>query len=271
MSAASFPSKAVSVLAALSLASAPLMAAAPAHALANARPAIGLTAQQQSLVRLQLGNTACSATMITSSWALTARHCIPEGGSGGAAVGSSTLSPFQEVSEAIIHPTADLALVKLRNPVNTGAVSFYGAHVKPGANGVVAGWGGYAAQGQQFAQEANVHIDRRITNLPSPDRSAVLLQGTITGGRLLHGDSGGPLFINGQLAGVLSMSTAAENNNATDGTVGWYVPVAEHAEWIARHSGARIPAMAGSPAPVIDATANPTVIPAPQDWALGSF
>lgn len=217
--------------------------------------------------------------MITSTWAVTARHCIPESGNAGAAVGSSTLSPFQPVAQAIVHPTADLALVELPNQGGTSTVDLYGSHVQPGENGQAAGWGGYAALNQYVAQQADVQIQRRVVNVPSPDRSAVLLEGTVTNGRLVPGDSGGPLYINGQLAGVLSMSTSVENAAAQDGTVGWYIPVAEYADWIARYTGKQIAPMVGAPAELVDATQYPTFIPDPQPytgssvggWAVSSF
>ncbi len=277
MSSASFTTKALSVLAALTVASAPLVAASPAHALANARNVSGSSTTSDSIVRLHIGNTACTGTMITPTWAITARHCIPEGGIAGAAIGSSTLSQFQQVPQAILHPTADLALVELPNQASSNTVDLYGAHVQPGENGQAAGWGGYSAFGQNVAQQADVQIQRRVVNVPSPDRTAVLLEGTVSNGRLVPGDSGGPLYINGQLAGVLSMSTDVEND-ALDGTVGWYIPVAEHAEWIAYYTGKHIAPIAGAPAELVDATANPTFIPAPQPftgssiggWALGS-
>lgn len=181
------------------------------------------------------------------------------------------------MSQAILHPTADLALVELPNQASSNTVDLYGAHVQPGENGQAAGWGGYSAFGQNVAQQADVQIQRRVVNVPSPDRTAVLLEGTVSNGRLVPGDSGGPLYINGQLAGVLSMSTDVEND-ALDGTVGWYIPVAEHAEWIAYYTGKHIAPIAGAPAELVDATANPTFIPAPQPftgssiggWALGS-
>ncbi|BAU95474.1 trypsin-like serine protease [Corynebacterium suranareeae] len=277
MSSASFTTKALSVLAALTVASSSLLATAPAHALANARNVTGSSAPSDAIVRLHIGATACSATMITSTWALTARHCIPESGNAGAAVGSSTFSPFQPVAQAIIHPTADLALVEL--PHQGSTVDFYGSHVQPGEIGRATGWGGYAALGQKVAQEADVQIQRRVVNVPSPDRSAVMLEGTVTNGRLMPGDSGGPLYIGGQLAGVLSMSTSVENAAAQDGTVGWYVPVAEYTDWISRYTGKQIAPIVGTPAPVVDATEYPTAIPAPQPytgstiggWAVSSF
>lgn len=280
MSPASFTTKALSVLTAFALASSALVAAAPAQALANARNATGSSATSDAMVRLQIGQTACSATMITSSWALTARHCIPESGNAGAAVGSSTLSPLQPVAQAIIHPTADLALVQLPNQINASTVDLYGAHVQPGERGQASGWGGYSVLGQQVVQAADVQVQRRVTNVPSPDRGAVMLEGTVANGRLMPGDSGGPLYINGQLAGVLSMSTADEHNASQAGTVGWYIPVAEHADWIARHTGKPIPPIVSAPAPLVDATAHPTFIPAPQlhaptssdnVWAVSSF
>lgn len=278
MSRASLKAKALSVLAALAVAASPVMGATPAQAMADGRSVSTSSATAQALVRVQIGNTSCSGTMISPSWVLTARHCVPEGqNTGGVAVGSSTSSAYQAISQAIINPNADLALIQLASP-NPTFVNFYGAHVQNGESGIASGWGGYVSQRQAVAQQANVQITRRVVNVPSPDRTAIMLEGNITQGRLMPGDSGGPLYINGQLAGVLSMSTASDTTGQ-DGTVGWYVPVAEHIEWISRQTGIEFAPMAGSPAPLVDATLYPTYIPAPQvytaplsnGWAFGSF
>lgn len=248
------------------LVGASIIGAAPAQAIADGRNAVSSSAlssfgSSSPLVRLQIGSTACTGTLITPTWILTARHCIPESGNAGAAIGSSTLSSFEAVRQAIIHPTADLALVELYTPNNSVTADIYASHVQAGNAGTTEGWGGYAIQNQQIAQAADVSVQRRVNNLEGPDPSAILLEGQISNGRLMPGDSGGPLFVNGQLAGVLSMSTAVEGAASQAGTVGWYVPVAEYADWISRYSGKSIPAITGAPAPLVDATALPTFIP----------
>lgn len=251
-------------LSAAALATALLVGGAlPAQAIVDGRN-VSAGVHSSSLVRLQIGDMSCSGTLITPTWVLTARHCIGEGTAAGAAVGSSTRSPEHSARQAIIHPTADLALVELAAPAAGGTANLHGAHLQPGHWAQATGWGGQSTQGFALGQEADVRVVRRVSNVPGPDRTAEVLEATVSNGRLQPGDSGGPLFINGEVAGVLSMSTAVEDNAAAAGTMGWYVPVSEHLDWISRHTGKAVPQASGSPSPLIDASAHPAQIPAAQ-------
>lgn len=235
------------------------IAAVPATAIVDGRN-VNQGVLSSSLVRLHVGNMSCTGTLITPEWVLTARHCIGEGGGAVASIGSFVMGEEKVASEAIMHPTADLAVVRLSSPSGAATANLSGANLQPGNGAFTTGWGGWNRHNLILGQQADAHIVRRIANLPSPDRPAVLLEAEILRGRLLPGDSGGALWVNGQVAGVLSMST--ETNLPTqNGTMGWYVPVAEHLDWISRQTGKPVPGIFGAPSPLVDATAYPSVIP----------
>ncbi|GAB3595998.1 putative peptidase precursor [Corynebacterium faecale] len=214
-----------------------------------------------SLVRLHIGEMACTGALITPEWVLTARHCIGEGPHRYASVGSRVVGQERAIVDWRRHPSADLAVVRLSSPVAAATANLSGWHQHPGTYGTVAGWGGATSRHMPIGLQADATIQRRIINLPSPDRGAVLLEATIYNGRLLPGDSGGALWVNGEIAGVLSMSTAT-NVASQDGTMGWFVPVSEYLGWIAQNTGKAVPGTVGDPSPLKDATAEPSRIPA---------
>lgn len=244
------------------------LTASPAYAITGGYP-VQADIRGASLVHLQMGDAGCSGVLITREWVLTARHCIPETTvHGSAIVGPSLLTGHRrEIAEVRRHPSVDLAVVRLASPVPAPIAGLSGAHQHPGVPATVTGWGGGRSNPYLVAQQADTTIERRIINLPGPFPSMILLEASIRNGRLLPGDSGGALWINGQVAGILSMSTST-STPTQDGTMGWYIPVAEHLDWIAYHTGAPTPQVSGHASPLVDARQHPPLIPVAQTISL---
>lgn len=233
------------------VASATLLASAPAaHAIMGGR-----TNTHDNIARVILGNRLCTGTVMSPTKVLTAKHCVAQG-SNQIMIGNQTFF----TTEAVLHPNADLAVVTLNKRTNVRPAPLSGRHLAAGDRGVATGWGGDDRRINPFsrAEQGDVRVARRVTNLPSDDPRATLIETTVTGGRAQPGDSGGPMFQGGYVTGVISMASGL-------GTGAFYVPVAEHLDWITRHSGAARPVITGAPMPLVDATVYPTRLPWPQN------
>ncbi|CAB0927765.1 S1 family peptidase [Corynebacterium diphtheriae] len=217
------------------------MATMPAQAVISPTPS-----HQGSLAYVSFDNMQCTGTLVSPTTVLTARHCL-NGGLGRVRLGADHFTAVR----AVAHPQADLAVLHLDRPAPIAPSTISGRHAQPGNRFGVAGYGS-AFTGVPMAAAAT--MQRRVTDVPSPDRQAVMIENHISQGVLCPGDSGGPLLEGNHVVGVLSMSSAS-------GRVGWYIPTAEHADWIAAAAGIPAPGSVDKPAPLVDATAFPTQEP----------
>ena len=166
---------------------------------------------------IRLGVGGCSAVLIAPDVILTAAHCV-----------NSTES---EISghEAVVrkfypHPKAD----SRRNDIAVGVLSQPLIGV-PVATIGEAGLGeatligfGLDEEGTRAHRSASVYIDE------------INEYGIITapGAGSCYGDSGGGLFIDDTLVGIVSASLSQECGNGS-----FYTPVADYTDWIASISG----------------------------------
>ncbi|WJZ02256.1 trypsin-like serine protease [Corynebacterium freiburgense] len=219
-----------------------------AHAVVGGRP--GGTAS-----RVILGDMSCSGTLISPTWVLSAKHCVGNGDANSISVNNE----IRHATNVYMHPTVELAVIELNAPVGAAPTAISGAHLYPGTVGVVEGWGGVAQHHFLQPQAADATVQRRVFNVPGATPDQNLIEAWVNRGRITHGDSGGPFIVNGQLAGVTAYSN---QGNDPAGTVAWYVPVAEHLDWIQRQTGIPVPGQIGGPAPLVDAVQHPTQAPA---------
>ncbi|XP_046741207.1 trypsin-1-like [Diprion similis] len=214
-------------------------------------------------VSIQLnGSNICGGSIISENWILTAAHCMEypiswytiRAGSSLSTSGGSVIS----FASYMIHENYslnseygfgidDIALVELKENLTLdstcASISLYeqDEEAVAGAQAVVSGWGSLTEGGhsQPFLQAVNVSIISKSDCNASYITWGGLPYGEICagypeGGRdACTGDSGGPLTIDGVLAGIVTWG----NGCAEAGWPGVYTEVAYYRDWITKNSG----------------------------------
>lgn len=178
--------------------------------------------------------TACSATMLNPMWVLTAHHCVTNesvttGGTAtnpfNVAVQLNLTAPFTTVQSIYLHPTLDVALVYLTQPLGNFYNTFYQGSAKDliGKDVYCEGWGdnhfSYDENALRWAWE-------RVSQLDGND---YILAPIVNDEIDWHGDSGSSCFLTttGQIVGVASMGSA----NGTTVVGAWQVSAEYFRDW----------------------------------------
>ena len=165
----------------LALATATLTAAAmlgtisPASAISGGRNADGDVAATAS-ARVILGNTDCSATRISPEWLITAKHCVGQDNRSLVSLGGNRQGEQRHAAEVVMHPTADLAVIKLDQPSNGPVAKLSGQHLTPGTHARAVGWGGGTQNYFPMVQQGDLEVQRRVFNIDPDNREADLLE-----------------------------------------------------------------------------------------------
>ncbi|APT92181.1 hypothetical protein CPHO_03965 [Corynebacterium phocae] len=197
-----------------SAALASILAVAPAHGLANGQPVKDDDAQAKAVVSIR----GCTATAIAEHWVLTARHCVIEG-QGNFPVYIGTEAPNRrqaQGTEAKWAPAGDIVLIKV--PEGLGMDSYATLPSEPIKRDEIAqiyGWGvgtGKVLATAQTKTGGTYHF-------PGTYNDGIMFSVRHLDKALSRpGDSGGPLFYNGAVAGVASAAASID------------VPIANFAE-----------------------------------------
>ncbi|OYX14292.1 MAG: peptidase S1 [Rhizobiales bacterium 32-66-8] len=219
--------RAVKVLTASLLVLAPL----PAGAIVGGAPVEGDVAAQTVLLVSTRG-ASCSGTVVASDLVLTAAHCVqPEADYAIALLGQGTprLIPvlriavhpdFNAAQFRTRHPTPDLALVKLAEPLPAG---FRPARVARdglpprGREFTLAGFGMSADGAEKTAGKLRAVT---VASIGTTGGIMVRLSGPAGSAGACTGDSGGPAFQDGKLAGVIGWATGANGARGCGGVTG---------------------------------------------------
>lgn len=210
----------------------------------------------------------CTGTVIDAETIISADHCFSDSETGVAVIGGTTDHDQAETiqfSSVDVYPgPEDVALVNLDAETTAPAVEIYdGPDALAGTEGTILGWGGEYIEGvgpfDAIQQDEGIQREGRFEVSPRNDQDSIgfdLVTGAIT-----PGDSGGPVFVDGKLYGILSMYSPPEPVEGEPNT-GWYSAVADYADWILDPTDPTDPVPEPTPEPT-DPTPEPT--PDPTD------
>ncbi|AUS79624.1 hypothetical protein C1701_16125 [Actinoalloteichus sp. AHMU CJ021] len=189
------------------------------------------------------GAEVCSATVIAPEWVLTAEHCVASSGNsvryGDLDQHAGTLVD-QAPNGVITHPSADLALIRLANEVDTEFTPLAPSQqVAVGDTVQTYGWGatcipapgqGEASCQSQYLKYANVEVTGVDGTCRGDYRGGLGVCGSRIDGIPAGGDSGGPMFAeSGYQIGVASTSDRR--------SVTVYTHITPYRDWITQHTG----------------------------------
>jgi len=200
-------------------------------------------------VRRQDGQLAvCSGTLVAPTVVLTAAHCLRDARAAGVVffpTGDFETRLEMRVRNVAVHPAyggrpfADLGLLFLSSPAGAILPAAL-ADRRPGrSRGDIVGFGDNGAGVSLVKQVGAVRLDRRCPRraIPQVRFRRGELKGSLCwrpgrgGSDICSGDSGGPLYVGGRLAGVHS-GGLSRTPDGCPGVLAWSTDVTRFRDWI---------------------------------------
>ena len=217
------------------------LAAQPAWAMESERFA-GDAAEAEPVVSVRVDDSdpddgVCTGTAIDPHWVITARHCVEAAAKPGGSVrtGQGENQKVSQVDRHEVAPRGDIALLHTEEDMGLSSYASV-ADTVPSGEVNIYGWSSDGSGGSTTlpAAEATVRGESPLALFDAPTALDVALK---NGARNQPGDSGGAIFSEGKVAGVMSAGLFEDPENPTEeemtsNAAVAVAPVAEQAEWI---------------------------------------
>ena len=217
------------------------LAAQPAWAMESEQFA-GDAAEAEPVVSVRVDDSdpddgVCTGTAIDPHWVITARHCVEAATKPGGSVrtGQGENQKVSQVDRHEVAPRGDIALLHTEEDMGLSSYASV-ADTVPSGEVNIYGWSSDGSGGSTTlpAAEATVRGESPLALFDAPTALDVALK---NGARIQPGDSGGAIFSEGKVAGVMSAGLFEDPENPTEEEMNSnaavaVAPVAEQAEWI---------------------------------------
>lgn len=189
-----------------------------------------------AVVLSSYGSQFCSAVRISPRWVLSARHCDSTITGVYTQNVRSMTGPKAGVRRVMNAPVGDTMLIELSDETPGPIAAWTDSEPSRGETVNIYGYGKHQIENERpgaYLKTANATVNYYYEGFYG-GRSVSLSCGN---GCSMRGDSGGPMFANGRVAGVLSSGNADDSSVPVHRRVSGYTTLKQNASWIQRTTG----------------------------------
>lgn len=209
----------------------------PAHALISDNFASAGSAGD-AVVAEQIGDDGsldgnCTGTAIGDYWVITARHCVENAPTPGGSIriGQGDGQSRVKIDTWFTAPAGDVALIRTAEPLGLGSYPEVAGDLAAGTAVEAYGW---SPDGSGKTEKLPVGRGEvaEVTDFALFEGKNALNVRLTDGSEFQAGDSGGPIFADGKVAGVLTASFNPDNPEAASSPEALFAPTGEVRDWI---------------------------------------